>query len=201
VKKIGIVSLICAAAMALAAASALAGNGNGKSNGNGSSSPSADQLASSQCVAQKHAIGNKEFKALYGKRAMKTCKGKNSGPARSTIASASAQCKAEQADPNFAATHNGATFDQFYGTNPNDKNGFGKCVSGKTAAAAAAQQAAVSNAAITCRTERSDPAFAAAHEGKSFTDFYGTNKKKRNAFGKCVSGKAKAAPAPAPAVA
>jgi len=38
--------------------------------------------------------------------------------------------------------------------------------------------------------------FAAAHGGKSFTDFYGTNKNKKNAFGKCVSGKAKAAPTP-----
>lgn len=194
-KKLGTISILCMAATAFAAAPALAGNGNG--NGGGNSTPSPDQIASSQCVAQKHAMGNKEFKALYGKRAMKTCKSKSTGPAKSTVANAAQQCKAEQADPNFATTHNGATFDQVYGTNPNDKNAFGKCVSGKTAEAAAAQQAAVANAATACRTERADPAFAAAHGGKSFTDFYGTNKNKKNAFGKCVSGKAKAAPAPA----
>jgi hypothetical protein len=45
----------------------------------------------------------------------------------------------------------------------------------------------VANAAKECKAERSDPAFAAAHDGKTFEEFYGTNANGRNAFGKCVS--------------
>ncbi len=48
------------------------------------------------------------------------------------------------------------------------------------------------NPAQQCRAEREDPNFAAAHGGESFEEFYGTNRNRRNAFGKCVSGKAKA---------
>ena len=67
------------------------------------------------------------------------------------------------------------------------------------------------NAAKECKAEQADPAFADAHEGKTFDEFYGTNgnpKKEtpgalKNAFGKCVSSKAKAKgeeePAPTPA--
>jgi hypothetical protein len=192
VKKFGLISLALAA-MALAPAAASAGNGNGD--------PSPDQLAASQCVAQKHAMGNKEFKALYGKRAMKTCQHKSTGQAKSLVANAAQTCKAEQADPNFATAHNGATFDQTYGTNKNGKNAFGKCVSAKAQEAAAAKAAATVNAAQACRTERSDPAFPAAHDGKSFSDFYGTNHNKRNAFGKCVSAKASAPAATPPTTA
>jgi hypothetical protein len=149
--------------------------------------PSADQLASQACVAEKKAMGNKAFKALYGKRAMQTCKGKQSKSAKAKVANAAQTCKAEQADPNFAATHDGKTFDEVYGANKNQKNAFGKCVSAKVQEAQAEQAEKVRNAAQTCRAERSDPNFAATHDGKSFTDFYGTNKNKKNAFGKCVS--------------
>ena len=45
------------------------------------------------------------------------------------------------------------------------------------------------NAAKQCAGERPDPDFASTHDGKSFEDFYGTNHNKRNAFGKCVSGR------------
>jgi hypothetical protein len=46
------------------------------------------------------------------------------------------------------------------------------------------------NAAKACAAERSDPGFAASHDGETFEQFYGTNKNGKNAFGKCVSGKA-----------
>jgi hypothetical protein len=50
----------------------------------------------------------------------------------------------------------------------------------------------VTNAAKTCKAERSDPNFATAHDGKTFNQFYGTNGGNgkgagANAFGKCVS--------------
>ena len=42
---------------------------------------------------------------------------------------AAKKCKAERADVNFAAGHGGKSFADFYGTNANKKNAFGKCVS------------------------------------------------------------------------
>jgi hypothetical protein len=76
------------------------------------------------------------------------------------------------------------------------RNAYGKCVS-QTAKQRAAEderqaKAAKSNAARDCRAEREDPGFAAAHGGKTFAEFYGTGKNGRNAYGKCVSAKAKA---------
>ncbi len=108
-------------------------------------------------------------------------------------------CKAEQADANFAATHGGKSFAEFYGANPQakgaDKKAYGMCVSTKASAATAAQQSAVQNAAKKCKAERADPNFAASHGGKTFAQFYGKNANLRNAFGKCVSAYAKAPPA------
>lgn len=69
-------------------------------------------------------------------------------------------------------------FNQTYGTNTNKSNAFGKCVS----KIAAANSQATTNAASSCRTERSaDP--------NAFKAKYGTNANKSNAFGKCVSQK------------
>jgi hypothetical protein len=50
----------------------------------------------------------------------------------------------------------------------------------------------VSNAAKTCKAQRSDPNFSTDHDGKTFAQYYGTNAGKgkgagANAFGKCVS--------------
>jgi len=150
---------------------------------------------------------------------------------------AAAACRAERADPGFAAAHGNKTFAQFYGTfgacvssktqstnpnapttpnpaqtcraelqrlgkdvfgstygtNANHRNAFGKCVS----KVAQAQEAAEQNAAGACRKEQADTGFAAAHGGKTFDQFYGTNDGLTNAFGKCVSQKAGAAAAAA----
>jgi hypothetical protein len=115
------------------------------------------------------------------------------------------QCRAEQADANFATGHGGKTFAQFYGTNGNQQNAFGKCVSTKaqaqstntsttstssststsTSTSTTTTTTASSTAAALCRAERTtDPA--------AFKAKYGTNTNKSNAFGKCVSAKAKA---------
>ncbi len=115
------------------------------------------------------------------------------------LSTAKSDCKAEQAqtDEEFAAAHDGKTFAQFYGTNKNGKNAYGKCVSQHARAEQA--QADQENkdelsAAKACKAEKaqSDADFSGAHDGKTFTQFYGTNKNGRNAFGKCVSSKAKA---------
>ena len=62
---------------------------------------------------------------------------------------------------------------------------FGACVKAHAADEAKDEQSAHTNAARDCRTERSADAAA-------FMDKYGTNGNKHNAFGKCVSEKAKA---------
>jgi hypothetical protein len=188
-KRIGSVVLCCIGVAAIGTGAALADSGN--------STPNPKQVASQECTAQLHAMGVKPFKALYGdppkgQHAMRNCKGKEQKSAGNVVNNAAQQCKAEQADPNFATTHGGMTFDDFYGTNTNHRNAFGKCVSGKVQAAEEQQEENLQNAAQECRAERSDANFAASHGGKSFTDFYGTNHNKKNAFGKCVSQKAKA---------
>ena len=50
-----------------------------------------------------------------------------------------------------------------------------------------------SNAVSTCRAEQADTTFAANHGGKTFDQVYGTGKNGKDAFGKCVASKAKAA--------
>lgn len=92
---------------------------------------------------------------------------------------ASQQCKTERAQMGktvFAAT---------YGTNKTKSNAFGKCVSKRTTATAAAEKAAKTNAAKDCKAEETADAAA-------FATKYGTGKNKKNAYGKCVSSKAKA---------
>ncbi len=84
------------------------------------------------------------------------------------------------------------------------------CVSSKAKGELAEESEEKVNAAKACKAEQADPDFAASHDGKTFDEFYGTNgnpKKEtpgtgKNAFGKCVSTKAKAKgeeePAPTP---
>jgi hypothetical protein len=99
---------------------------------------------------------------------------------------AAQECKAErQADPQ--------AFADKYGTNANKRNAYGKCVSQKAKEKEAEadqedqQEAAeFKNAAKECAAEREADA-------EAFADKYGTNANKRNAFGKCVSNKAREA--------
>jgi hypothetical protein len=116
-------------------------------------------------------------------------------------------CKALRTDMESSVP---GSFKQTYGTNKNRSNAFGKCVSknaktvdeihsaaveqcktagtkplGKCVKSAekqkqAAAQDDIVNAAKQCRTER-------ANDPDAFREHYGTNKNKRNAFGKCVS--------------
>jgi hypothetical protein len=82
-------------------------------------------------------------------------------------------------------------FRQTYGTAAsNRRNAFGKCVSQWARAEQQNRQSARSQ----CAAEQADPNVPAAHDGKTFAQFYGTGKG-ANAFGRCVSGKAKSASA------
>jgi hypothetical protein len=100
---------------------------------------------------------------------------------------ASQECKAEAEELGAEA------FAAKYGTGKNGSNAHGKCVSQKAkqheAEADADDQDQIADrksAAKTCATERKELGRDA------FAEKYGTNKNKRNAFGKCVSKTAKA---------
>jgi hypothetical protein len=102
--------------------------------------------------------------------------------------SPSASSPAQRCDVQRTAIGTSA-FNQLYGTNASDQNAFGKCVA-KLARTDVQNQA---NAAQSCRAEQNDANFATNHGGKTFAQFYGTNKNGRNALGSCVSQKAQAA--------
>ena len=80
-------------------------------------------------------------------------------------------------------------FTTLYGKSATARNSYGKCVS----AWARAQTKNELNAAAACSAEQSDATFAATHSAKTFAQFYGTDSSHANAFGQCVSSKAKAA--------
>jgi hypothetical protein len=103
---------------------------------------------------------------------------------------AARECREERGE----TAESRAAFREAYGTNANKSNAFGKCVSGKAKAEQAKEDAKDAeeaeertNAAQECDAERGET----QETRKAFEDKYGTNGNKRNAFGKCVSGKAK----------
>ena len=174
------------------------------------SSSAQDRAAHKQavktCQGLHRSMTNAEFKSIYGKNGVAHCvKSEARENVREAVQAqeqaqqnAAQQCKAEKNDPNFAASHDNKTFAQFYGTNANGKNAYGKCVSQHarqneqelTAQNTQEDQNQV-NAAKQCKAEKNDQGFSASHDGKTFAEFYGTNANHKNAFGKCVSSKAK----------
>ena len=154
--------------------------------------------ANSLCRAEQadpnfaSAHGGKTFTQFYG-----TGNGRNAfGNCVSLKARSSS--KAEQSELNPARTCSGLRtklgrplFAVAFGTNANHRNAFGKCVS----LVARSQSTSVVNAATACLSELNDPGFAAAHGGKTFAQFYGTNSDLSNAFGNCVAQKLGAATA------
>ena len=143
------------------------------------------------CRALRASLGTDIFRQTYGTpqshrmNAMGRCVSMWTHAAHQSRISARSACSAEQADPNFAAGHDGKSFAEFYGTGPKHKNAFGKCVSSKAKASSDQQQSATQNAARSCRAERGSMTLA------EFRAKYGKNANDRNAFGKCVSALAK----------
>ena len=152
--------------------------------------PSPNSLANETCKSLRTSMGA-NFALTYGTNASRSnafgqCVRKHTAAATQQLSNAARTCKAEQADPNFAAGHGGKTFVQYYsGTNGKgnavEKNAYGKCVSAHARAAAAAQAKALTTAARTCKAERKADASAIAAK-------YGSG---RNAFGRCVAAKSK----------
>jgi hypothetical protein len=136
--------------------------------------------AARTCKSLRTAMGPTGFGETYGtaesnrKNAMGRCVSQHARAERASRQSARAACTAERNDPNFASSHDGKTFQQFYGN-------FGRCVSSKARAARAEARRATLNAARQCKAERRELGVEA------FRAKYGND---RNAFGKCVSKKA-----------
>ena len=153
--------------------------------------PTPASTANALCKAAQTSMGATLFGQTYGTNADRSnafgkCVAKNASNAQHAVTNAAESCKAQQADPNFAASHGGKTFEQFYGSNSSKgkgaaANAYGKCVSQTVSNAVKAQSAALTNAAKTCKASLKADATA-------FAAKYGTG---RNALGKCVSATAK----------
>jgi hypothetical protein len=117
---------------------------------------------------------------------------------KSDASNPASTCKSQRSGSNFAASHNGQTFTQFYGTNGGKgrgvgANAFGNCVStgamhkaesdGKDSAesdgkdSGESQDNGSANPAMTCKAMR-------ASDLAQFQTAYGTQP---NAFGRCVA--------------
>ena len=149
--------------------------------------PSAAQTANELCAQAKTTMGATAFSTAYGTNANKSnafgkCVSKNAKNAKTAVANASQSCKAQQADTNFAASHDGKTFDQYYGDKNGKgtpKNAFGKCVSAAVKSTVAAQAKASTSSLKSCKAMRKA-------DGTGFAKLYGAGK---DALGKCVSSK------------
>ena len=171
--------LLMAAVCAFAPAAALA---------DGTPPPAAQTSAQKDCTALQSSLGAATFKQTYGTTANRSnafgkCVSKLAQSEQQNLATTSGACRAEQKDATFATNHGDKSFDQFYGTG-NLKNAFGKCVSAKAKTESTQDIQAITDAAKACKTERTADSIA-------FKNKYGTNANKSNAFGKCVSTKAK----------
>jgi hypothetical protein len=135
--------------------------------------------ARSDCAKLQAAMGASAFAQAYA--TFGACVSQYAPIEQFVTSSAKATCTAQQADPNFAASHGGKTFDQYYGSGKKDKNAFANCLSIVAKANRQAEQQGRMNPARTCRSIR-------ATLGTSlFNQSYGKNKTDRNGFGNCVS--------------
>jgi hypothetical protein len=166
--------LVFVAAAVLAPVAALAGG-----------SPSVTS-ARIDCAKLRAAMGTTTFSRAFP--TFGACVSRYAPVEQQVTVSANATCTAQQADPNFASTHGGKTFAQFYGTGKNGKDAFGKCVLIVSKANRETEQQGRMNPARTCRALRTQLTASV------FDKTYGKNANDRNAFGKCVSMTAKAQP-------
>ncbi len=127
---------------------------------------------------------NKNGRNAFGKCVSRRSKAE-SRQRRAAGRNAAKACKAERAELGEAA------FAAKYGSGKKGKNALGKCVSQTAKAKKAASDerdahaiAKRKSAVKTCAAERKD-------DPAEFRAKYGTNRNKRNAFGKCVSAGAK----------
>ena len=92
------------------------------------------------CRAERKTMGADAFAAKYGTNADKSnafgkCVAKWTQTEHQNRHQATSACKVEQADANVAATHDGKSFAQVYGTGKKGANALSRCVQAKRAAA------------------------------------------------------------------
>src|SRR6266567_1900163 len=139
--------------------------------------------ARSDCLKLQAAMGTTAFARAYP--TFGACVARYAPVEQQVTLSARATCTAQQTDPNFAATHDGKTFEQYYGTGTKGRNAFEHCVSIVAKTNRQTEQQGRTNPARTCGGIRTQL-------GVSLFDLsYGKNKNDRNAFGKCVSATAR----------
>lgn len=146
--------------------------------------PTPAQLATQMCKSLRAQDGKKTFRMTY--HSFAGCLGKQQPQAKQDVGNAAKTCKAQRNDPNFAASHDGKTFNQFYGTNGGKgkgtgANAFGKCVSTIAKQNAQSDVSTSVAAAKTCKALKSS-------DLATFQTTYGKGK---NAFGKCVAQQSK----------
>ena len=147
------------------------------------SAGTASTSARSDCAKLRAAMGTNAFSHAY--RTFGACVSVYAPIERQVTGSAEATCTEQQTDPNFAATHDGMRFDQYYGNGKKDRNVFDNCVSIVAKTSRHVEQQNRLNPARTCRGIRGQLGVSL------FDSSYGKNKNDRNAFGKCVSSTAR----------
>jgi hypothetical protein len=140
--------------------------------------------ARADCAKLRATMGTTAFSHAYA--TFGACVSRYAPIEQQVATSANATCATQQADPNFAATHGGKTFTQFYGVGKKEHDAFARCLSTVAKANRLAEQQGRLNPARTCRALRSQLTASV------FNQTYGKSANDRNAFGKCVSATARA---------
>jgi hypothetical protein len=179
--------VVAALSLAVAPAAALAGTASVTAN------------ASKHCTSLRTQVGATAFGKTF--TSFGACVSSVTPLEQANATTATALCRAEQAEPGFAASHGGKTFARFYGKGRKGVHALANCVAGKTLSSSTTERgvsigtttpsaliAAQIVAAGSCQSGI-DPGFAAAHNGKSFAEWYGTGAALANAFGRCVVSK------------
>jgi hypothetical protein len=153
----------------------------------GSSEPGAKN-ASKLCKALRAEMDTELFRTTYGtnengRNAHGKCVSKHRHAAKQLRRQAVSECRAEREATQSGRPDNPGEKGEEHksgGRKNEARKAFRQCVREKLRALLAQRRAAVENAAQECKTEReADPV--------AFREKYGTNRNKRNAFGKCVS--------------
>jgi hypothetical protein len=143
------------------------------------SAGTASTSARSDCAKLRAAMGVTAFSHAYA--TFGACVSRYAPIEQQVTSSAEATCTAQQDDPYFATTHDGKSFDQYYGNGEKDRGAFANCVSTVAKTNRQVEQQDRMNPARTCRALRAQLTVSL------FDSTYGKNENDRNAFGKCVS--------------
>jgi hypothetical protein len=123
------------------------------------------------------------FAGVLGALAVPAAAQASDTPSSADRQNASQECRFERG----TTTATREAFTQKYGTTESKTNAFGKCVSKLAAEERVERAKAKTGAPQACRVEQGTTTESKA----AFTQKYGTNGKGKNAFGKCVSAKAR----------